>query len=226
MNLYRKTASIVGILFIIGTVSGILSALITGSIFDDPNYLTEISAHQTRVVLGAVCVLTMGFALAMVPVMMFPIFKKQNEALALGSVVFRGALEAVSYIAMVLSWLFLIVLSQEFVNAATPIGSHFQDIGTLLLAADEQINPILQIVFSLGTLMFYYLFFQTNLIPRWLSGWGLIGGILYFAYGLLAMFGANIEILYAPLALQEMIMAIWLIVKGFDPSAVASLSAK
>ncbi len=76
-----------------------------------------------------------GFALAMVPVMMFPIFKKYNEALALGSVVFRGALEAVIYIAVAISWLLLLTVSQEYVKAGVPDASHFQTLGTLLLKA-------------------------------------------------------------------------------------------
>jgi len=221
MNAYRKTAIIVGILFIIGTVSGVLSAVFTGSIFGDPDYLIKVSANENQIIIGALCVLIMGFALAMVPVMLFPIFKKYNEALALGAVLFRGALEAVTYIAMVISWLLLIVLSQEYVKAGAPIASYFQILGTLLFEANVQINTILEIVFSLGALMIYYIFYQSKLIPRWLSVWGLIGAILYLAVPLFGMFGSELEILMAPLALQEMVLALWLIVKGFSSSAIA-----
>lgn len=221
MNAHRKTAIIVGILLIIGTVSGVLSAVFTGSIFGDPDYLIKVSANENQIIIGALCVLIMGFALAMVPVMLFPIFKKYNEALALGAVLFRGALEAVTYIAMVISWLLLIVLSQEYVKAGAPIASYFQILGTLLLEANVQINTILEIVFSLGALMIYYIFYQSKLIPRWLSVWGLIGAILYLAVPLFGMFGSELEILMAPLALQEMVLALWLIVKGFSSSAIA-----
>ena len=81
------------------------------------------------------------------------------------------------------------------------------------------------IIFSLGALMFYCLFFQTRLLPRWLSLWGLIGAVLYLAEPLSAMAGSELEILYAPLFLQEMVMAVWLIVKGFNPSAIVSQPA-
>jgi len=90
MNPNRKTAIIVGALFIIGTVGLALSIVLVGSILDDPDYLIKFSANENRIIIGALLVLISGFALAMVPVMMFPIFKKYNEALALGSVVFRG----------------------------------------------------------------------------------------------------------------------------------------
>ena len=221
MNTQKKTATIVGILFIIGTVAGILSAVFTGPILNDPDYLTKVSTNETQIIGGALLVLIMGFALAMVPVMMFPIFKKHNEALALGAVVFRGALEAFAYIAMVISWLLLIVLSQEYAKAGTPDANYYQTLGTLLMEANNLINPILEIVFSLGALMIYYLFYQSKLIPRWLSGWGFVGAVLYLAAGLFAMFRLDLGILLAPLALQEMVLAVWLIVKGFNPSAVA-----
>ncbi len=91
----NKVARTVGILFIIGTVAGILSAVVTAPILDSPDYLIKIAASENQIVLGTIFVLIMGFALAMLPVILFPIFKKYNEALALGAVVFRGALEAV-----------------------------------------------------------------------------------------------------------------------------------
>jgi hypothetical protein len=158
--------------------------------------------------------------------MMFPIFKKYNEALALGYVVFRGALETVTYFGSVIIWLLLITLSQEYVKAGAPDAPYFQTLGTLLLEAADWIDYISTLAFSLGALMFYYLLYQSKLIPRWLSGWGLIGAILVLAVGLLAMFGLDLAILWAPLALQEMVLAVWLIVKGFNPSAIASASAK
>ncbi len=230
MNTYRKTAIIVGVLFIIGTVAGILSLVFTGPFLDDPDYLIKVSANENRIIIGALFVLIMAFALAMVPVVMFPISKKYNEALALGYVVFRGALETVTYIAVVVSWLLLIALSQEYVKAGAPDASYFQTLGTLLLKAVDWMDVILTIVFSLGALMFYYLLYQSKLIPRWLSGWGFIGATMVLAAGMLAMFGlvfelSGFEILWAPLALNEMVLAVWLIVKGFNPSAIASVSA-
>jgi hypothetical protein len=226
MNTYRKTAIIVGVLFIIGTVAGALSLPFLGGFIDDPDYLINVSANANQVIIGVLLILIMGFALAMVPVMLFPIFKKHNEALALGSVVFRGALEAVTYIAIVIGWLLLLTVSQEYVKAGAPDASYFQTLGTLLLEADVWSNQILRIVFSLGALMIYYLFYQSKLIPRWLSVWGLIGAILYLAVPLLRMFGSELGILMAPLGVQEMVFALWLIVKGFNSSAIASESAK
>ncbi len=212
----NKTARIVGILFIIGTVAGILSAVVTAPILGAPDYLIEVAANENQLILGTLLILIMGFSLAMLPVLLFPIFKKYNEPLALGAVIFRGALEAVAYIAIVISMLLLLTVSKEYVSAGTPDAPYFQTLGTLLLEAGAWLGDMLDFVFSLGALIIYYLFYKTNLIPRWLSVWGLIGGLLYFAEPLLALFSSEFEILFAPLAVQEMVLAVWLIVKGFN----------
>jgi len=217
MDTNRKVAIIVGVLFIIGTVSGILSAVFTGSILGASDYLVQVAANEPQMITGAFFVLVMGLSLAMVPVMMYPLFKKQNEALALGAVVFRVPIEAAIYILMVVSWLLLILVSRESAGAGD--ASSFQALGAVLVKTSETINPVLEIVFSLGAVMFYTLFYQTRLIPRWLSGWGIVGAVVYLVAGVMALFGNEIGFLLALLGVQEMIMALWLIIKGFNPSA-------
>ena len=196
MNTSRKIAIIVGVLFIIGTVAGVLSVGFLDPILDDPNYpnyLTTVSANKNQIAIGAIFVLIMGLALAMVPVVIFPIFKKYNETLALGYVVFRGGLETVTYIVMVFSYLLIIILSQEYVQAGAPDASYFQPLGTILLVSGVQIHSITKIVFPLGALMYNYFFYKSKLVPRWLSVWGLIGAILYLPVGVLAMFGSPFD---------------------------------
>lgn len=226
----NKTAIIVGVLFILGTVAGILSVVLTNVVLITPSYLTKVSAAESQIILGAIFVLIMGFTLAMVPVMMFPILKKQNEALALGYVVFRGTLETVTYIATAISMLLLIPLSQEYLKASAADASYFQTLGDLLQGVAHL--PMTVFVFSLGALIFYYLLYQSNIIPRWISVWGLIAIILHFATGFLIIFDLQTEnsvwntAMNLPIFLQEMVMAVWLIAKGFNPSAIAAGSVK
>lgn len=224
----KKTARIVGVLFIIGTVAGVLSVIFTNAILTDPDYLLMVSAHENQIIMGAIFVLIMGFTLAMVPMMMFPLFKKQNEVLALGYVVFRGALETVAVMATATSMLLLIPLSREYVNAGSLEPAYFQTIGALLQEVARL--PMTVFVFSLGALMFYTLLYQSKLIPRWLSVWGLIAITLHLATGLLIIFGLQTDFsglntaMNFPIFLQEMVMAVWLIVKGFNPSPIISES--
>jgi hypothetical protein len=63
------------------------------------------------------------------------------------------------------------------------------------------------------------------LIPAWLSIWGLVGGILYFASPIAGLFDIDLGFLMLPLGVQEMILAFWLIIKGFNQNAIARISA-
>ena len=175
----RKTAVIVGILFILGTVSGILSGVVSAPIRAGSTYPLNISAGETPWILGTLLVLLMGLSLAMVPVLLYPICKKHNEVLAFGAVLFREVLEAVCEILLVISMFLLLTVSEIYGKAGAADASTIQTLGSGLVAAGEWIQMTGGIVFSVGTLMIFALFYQTRLIPRWLSGWGLLGAVLY-----------------------------------------------
>ena len=222
MNANRKTSIIVGILFIVGTISGIGSAVISSSYLQASDYLTQIAANETQILLGSLLVWLMGFSLALVPLFMYPIFEKQNKILAIGYVVFRGAIETVTYIAIGVCMLLPLYLSQHYAKAEILNLSNFQNIGIIILKVRELISLSTIFVFSVGGLMFYALLFQSKLIPRWLSIWGLIAIVLHLATGLLIQFGLQSETstsnttMNFPIFLQEMVMAVWLILKGFN----------
>jgi hypothetical protein len=232
---YRKTAVIVGILFIIGTVSGVLAGVITAPIRAGLTYPLNVSASETQWILGTLLVLLMGLSLAMVPVLLYPIFKKHNEVLAFGAILFRGIFEQVGETLLVISMFLLLTVSEVYGKPGAADASNFPTPGSMLIAAGAWITNINGIVFSIGTLMIFFLFYQTRLIPRWLSGWGIIGAVLYCIAYIASMFsplhlapeiGVGIGILLVPTAIQEMVFAVWLIVKGFKPSAIAALSTK
>jgi hypothetical protein len=228
MNNYRKTAISVGVLYIIGTVSGILSMTTSGSV-REAAYLSSVAANPNQIVIAALLVLLMGLALALVPIMLFPLLRKFNEVLAIGYVVFRGALETALYIGMTVSWLMLIVLGVEYAQAGASAGSYFQTLGTLLLAGHETLNTMLIIVFSLNALMLYTIFYRSQLIPRWISLWGFIAILLHLTTAFLLLFGivessnmSTLMVFNLLILVQEMVMAVWLIVKGFNPAAIAA----
>jgi hypothetical protein len=230
MVTYRKTAVMVGVLFIIGTVSGILSGVVTAPIVAGSTFPTNISASATQWVSGTLCILLMGLSLAMIPVLLYPIFKQHNEVLAFGAVLFRGVLEAVLYTVTVISFFLLLTVSEISGKAGAADASCLQVLGAMLTAAGDWSALLVGIVFSVGALMIYALFYQTRLVPRWLAGWGFVGGVLYIIPNIAGMFGSHVApsfsgigLLMAPLALQEMVFAVWLIVKGFNPSVVASI---
>jgi len=233
MNSNRKTARIVGVLFITATVASILATFgFLEPILNAPDYLISVSANETQWIIGVLIDAINSAAVVVIAVMLFPIFKKHNEALALGYVASR-IIEAVILIVGHISLLLLLTLSQEYIKAGAPDVSYFQTLGTLLLAVYDWtflLGPT--IVLSLTALILNYILYQSRLVPRFISVWGLIGAPLMLAAGVLPMFGlvdpfSTISILLGlPLALNEMVLAVWLIVKGFNSSAIDSASAK
>ncbi len=224
MNSSRKTAVIVGLLFITALVSSMLSGVFSGSI-DDPDYLAVVAANENKVLIGVIFELTLTASVVAIPIILFPILKKHNESLALGYVgarIFEGFFDAVIAISMLL----LLTLSREFVEAGTPVASNFQTSGTLLLALRDWSSVPENFPYGLGALILNYLLYQSNLVPRWLSVWGLVGGALMFTMGLLRIFGYPVFFLAIPIILNELVLAAWLIVKGFNSTAIAFESAK
>lgn len=219
---YRTTAAIVGALFIIGTSVAILSLPVMGGILGGSDVLNSVAAHQSQVAFGALLMVIMGLALAMVPAMMFPILKRHNEPLAMGYVIFRGALETFTTLALAISWLLLIVVARQYADAGAAGASQFGSLGTLLAKAGDPIMTVGTIVFGLDALMLYVMLYQARLIPRWISVWGLVAAVATVASGLGAMFGTPLEILEFLMLPQEMVMAVWLIARGFSPSTIAS----
>jgi hypothetical protein len=230
MDSYRKNAMIAGGLWIVGTVAGILSFPFLG-IVDKPDYLTKIATNENQVITGAFFLLVMAFACSGIAIWLYPVLKKQNQALALGSVGFR-IIENVLGIVSAICLLSLVPLSQEFVKAGAPVASYFQTSGTLLLLARDSISNIHLIPFCIGALMYYYLFYQSKLIPRWLSVWGFVAIILSLAsaflvlFDLIGDFSTAQVVLSIPIGVQELVLGVWLIVKGFNPSVTAPGAAK
>ena len=229
-NSMRGTAIMVGALYILGTVSGVFSMVAMGSLLNTPLDLGNVAANPTAIKLGALLVLLMGLALAVIPVLMYPILSKQSKPMAMGYVVFRGALETTTYLITVLAYLYLGTVSQAYVAAGAEAASVFSALASIL-ANTTMIHCITTFVFIIGAVIFYSTLHQTRLIPRWLSGWGLVATIPYLAAGLLTLFGAVEDkstlqvLLYMPLAVQEMVLGGWLIVKGFKADALERLMA-
>ncbi len=219
MKTERKLAVWVGILFILGTVAGGTSFAITGPLLNAGDYLAVIAQHPNRMIAAACLVLVMGLALAVVPLLVFPILKQRHPLLAAGYLLFRGALEMTTYLGIAVAWLLMANLSQ----AAAIEPSTVAALGSVLKAAADVSSQMTAIIFPLGALFFYAGLYQSRLIPRWLSVWGIIAVLVHLATsGLLNLFhlidptSPLQMILNFPIFLQEMVMAVWLIAKGFN----------
>jgi hypothetical protein len=99
------------------------------------------------------------------------------------------------------------------------------------MAARDSLGEVAVLAFGVGALMYYWVFYRSRLVPRWLSAWGLVAIALVMVSGLLVMLrlaepmSTTQVVLALPIAVQEMVLAVWLIAKGFDPSAIAAESS-
>jgi hypothetical protein len=228
----RKIAVITGVLFIIATAASLVGSGFTDPILDAPDYLQAIASNGNRVIVGALLTFVAAAGSSGIAISLNPVLRKHNEGLALGAVAFR-LFEGVFYTVDAVCLLSLLPLSQQFMNAGGQDAFYFQTVGDLLLTMSDVAGFVFGVLaFCLGALMYYVVFYRTRLIPRWLSIWGLIAIVMLFSAVLITLFdgvpytvSGNLVVLALPIALQEMVLAVWLIVKGFNPSALASASA-
>jgi hypothetical protein len=147
-----------------------------------------------------------GLAVIAIAVLMYPLLKPYNKTVSLWYLVFRGIEGGLMIVAGIL----------------------FLSHNPLLLEIRDGIYVSHGYIFAVAALLFYYLLYISNLIPRWISVWGVIAAVLLILVNLLEIMGIipGLMILYLPIILNEVVLAIWLMVKGFNPSAIASESAE
>jgi hypothetical protein len=224
----RGIAVATGIAFIVATVGSIASAALLAPILGAPDYLARIAANQDQVLLGVLFQFIGAVGCPAIAIALYPVLRRHDEGLAIGSVGLR-LIEGALYVLLVVCLLLLVTLSRESVKAGAAAASTFQVSGTLLMAARDWLGPVGAVLtFGIGAFMYYVVLFRSRLVPRWLSGWGLVGVMLVSIAGLLVMFGraeplgTTQVVLAIPIAVQEMVLAAWLIAKGFNPSAIAA----
>lgn len=218
----RKTAKIVGALFIVAAVTAIAAVLLYRPILNNSNYLVDGAAHKNQIALGAIFELILACSVIGISISMYPLFRKYNESLALGYVCFR-LFEAALIVVGVISVLSLLTLSQDFVKGGAINVSAFDTSGTTLIAIHDwtfKLGP--DFMLGVNTMICGYLLYKSKLVPRFIAIAGLIGATLILSATVLEMFGAFLplsswgKILALPVAVYEMTLAVWLIVRGFN----------
>ncbi|NOQ54943.1 MAG: DUF4386 family protein [Thermoplasmata archaeon] len=221
---YRKTAALVGVLFIIATVTAISAMVLLGTAFEEPDFIVDLPEIENKVVTAVLLELVLAISLICIGALMFPVFKKHGEGMAVGYASIR-LVEAIFIIIASVCLLAMLTMGEGYASGDLD-ATGAEAMGALLMGLREWAFVIGTLVFlGLGAVVLNYLFYVSRLIPRWLSVWGLIGGAGVLIYGGFALFGHDISsfsavsLLAAPIAVQEMVFAVFLMVKGFDAPA-------
>ncbi len=230
MNTLRINAVMAGILCILAVSFVILGAVINGEVFislmssislASADILSLIGAYSSQLTGGALFLIMMGTSQAAMTVFLYPVVKKDSEGLAMGMVLFQGALGGIWCLVTALGFFALAALGTESIVTGADHAA-LQSMGNILYQLQYRLWEIGPIFFLIGATCLFVSFYRTRLIPRWLSVWGLIGVITFMAH-------TNTSYdLYLKMVLvtQELVMAVWLTAKGFNQPAIAALSAK
>jgi Domain of unknown function (DUF4386) len=147
--------------------------------------------------LGIITDTISGFAVIGMPLLMFPLFNvDKNKTINYGYLISRF----IEGILMIIGGVIILNPSLESYR--------------------EIIYSDIHIYFFIsGALFFYILFYRTQVIPRFISIWGILATIILFVITIIKLFGVNSTILNAlllPMILNELFLAFWLIIKGFN----------
>ena len=226
MNTYRTTARIVGVIFLAGMVIGIGGNVLILSLLGGPDYLAALSANSMLLAIGAGLWLMTVVGDAAHGVLMFPILKQHNERIAIGYLAAR-IVDAVFIAVMVLFILLQIPLASEYLKAGASDASYLQALSTMFVEVNLYAYHIAMFTLGIAGLLLCYTFYRTKLVPRLVAVWGLVGYATILCGSVLEVFGFNLLSIHAiPGGLWELFIGVWLIVKGFNPSAFASDSDK
>lgn len=228
MDPHRRTAIIVGVLFIFAIVMLFVGEALYRPVLDSPDYLDKAYPNRIVVIIGVLLEFTGVPAVVLLSVFLYPILKKHNAALALGYVAFRLLEAAILSVAYV-SKLSLVELSRDYLNNGGDV-SYYQNIGSSIQSVNYWAGTtglIYLIVFALGSMILYSVLYKSRLVPRFISAFGFIAAAVLLTGSVLAnidmLTGISglVEVIFAtPIALAEIMLSIWLIVKGFNPSAI------
>jgi hypothetical protein len=223
----QTIARVFGMLYLITFFTAITAYFFYVPVLDDPRYVVGAGA-DTSVSLGAFLELMLIIANIGTAVVLYPILKRQNEILILGYVTAR-VMECVFIAVGILSLLTVVALRQE--AAAGADAASLVTTGKTLVALHEW-TRLLGPGFMVGVgngLILGYLMYTSALVPRGMAVLGLVGGPLIIASGVGVLLGVIEEggvvqgIATIPEFFWELLLGIWPIVRGFDPSAIARL---
>jgi len=221
----RRTALVAGAFYLVTFVASIPAAVLLGPVLNNPRYVVSAGA-DTRVLWG--CFLDMVNALACIgtAVTLFPVVKRQNEATALGFVAAR-LLEAAIILIGVVSLLAVVTLRQDLAGASGANAEALVSTGRSLVVVRDWtflLGPGLMP--GINALLLGSLMYSSRLVPRIIPTLGLVGGPLLIAGTIATFFGYTEQVSVwsaigtLPVAAWELSLALWMIVKGFNPSSI------
>jgi hypothetical protein len=215
-----------GTLLLLGVVTALVSSSLAGTMLDAPIDSLAIASHQSQLLAAVLSQFLSAAVSACIAVALYPAIREQSRGLAIGAVAFR-TFEAVFYAISAAAMLGLMALARGPASDPTYVASMSTILGVLRNSSNFVFGVL---AFSIGAAMYYLALYRSKLIPRWLSAWGLAAIVPLVVAALLAFFAGDsfaiagkAQLMAAPIALQEIVLGVWLITKGFDTAPSTSV---
>ncbi len=224
---HTMAARIFGVFFLVSFLAYGIGAALFASLASAPDMLATVYANQTLLVVGALLMAVIHtFTNIGLPVTLLRVLKPRNETLYFGYL--SAAIVATVMLAVgVVALLVLLPLSDAYMSRGSVMRGQLETMALLLSKANNVAYNIGMIVWSLGGVMFCSILYQSKLIPRVMSVWGIVGYTVFATGCMLALFGVSLrEMHVVPGAIFEVGLSLWLIVKGFSASASVPASAR
>ena len=219
---FRKTARVIGAMYVAGFVVGIVGEGLIQSVIGTPNHLATVSASALTLAIGVVLWLIAVAGDAAHGVLMFPVLKPVGERLAVGYLAAR-ILDAAFIAIMALFLALQIPLGSEYLKAAAADLPTLQALSTVLVQASQYAYQFGMITLGVSGLTLSYALYKAKLLPRALSIWGLVGYTVIFAGMISQVMGSGLGLASSiPGGLWEAFVGFWLIFKGFSAPSSAS----
>lgn len=220
MDSLRKTALMGGVFYLITYASSIPAVFLLRPVLNNQNYIVS-SGADTQVTIGTFLDLVNALACIATAVVLFPVVKRQSEALALGFVTTR-IFEAAVIVVGVVSLLTVVSLRQPGA-AGVEAGSLVMTGQALVAARDWTFLLGPNVMAGLNALLLGTLMYKSGLVPRVIPAMGLIGGPLLLAVTIATIFGLTEHgsvwwLVAAPIFVWELSLGLYLVLKGFKPS--------
>lgn len=221
-NFNKTDAKLTGWFFIAAAVSSIIGLKLYDPILNESNFLLSASNNYSQIVFGAVNELILCVTATGTGIMLFPLLKRYNERMALGYLSFR-LLEVVFIMIGTISVLTALAVSENYANGVIRDKDNAQNLMLTFIYLHKwtfMLGP--NFMLAINTFLYSYVFSKSNVVPKNLARLGISASLLIMLAAILEMFGVIQQIsiwgilLALPIALYEMTLAIWLIVKGVN----------
>ncbi|UKN02273.1 DUF4386 domain-containing protein [Paracrocinitomix mangrovi] len=228
MDIKKKTR-IAGLLILVGMICGIFSV---APAVDSLDYLTKASEESNQTIMAAIFQLILSLSYIGFAILIYSIIKDYSKSHAVGFMTFRVLAVSISVIGIILL-LSTLRLSEMFEENTLEDSTIFSTIGEVLKYTRDVINHIFMVfLLCIGNIILYLLFYKTKILPRWMSVWG-IGAAIWSIFASVLVLIKVVDIitleylmLNVPTAIFELLLGVWLLVKGFNKNKLTQLTTK